>query len=101
MEVIFEYHDVTASDELEAFAKTELKKLGDKYQFVHRADVFFKLENTSSDQTGKISGVRVSMPGPRLFAEHSSEDFYPSLKEAIKEVEKQLRKRKEKMQSHH
>ena len=101
MEVIFEYHDVTASDELEAFAKAELKKLGDKYQFVHRADVFFKLENTSSDQTGKISGVRVSMPGPRLFAEHSSEDFYPSLKEAIKEVEKQLRKRKEKMQSHH
>ena len=49
MEVIFEYHDVTASAELENFAKAELKKLADKNQFAHRADVFFKLENTSSE----------------------------------------------------
>ena len=101
MEVIFEYHDVSASAELEAFAKAELKKLGDKYQFAHRADVFFKTENTSSDETGKIAGVQISMPGPRLFAEHSSDDFYPSLKEAINEVDRQLRRKKEKMQSHH
>lgn len=101
MEIIFEYHDVNASAELEAFAKAQLEKLADKYQFIHRADVFFKLENTSSDETGKISGVRISMPGPRLFAEHSSDDFYPSLKEAINEVEVQLRKKKEKMQAHH
>lgn len=101
MEVIFEYHDVTASAELEAFAKAQLDKLGEKYQFAHRADVFFKLENTASDKTGKIAGVRMSLPGPRLFAEHNSDDFYPSLKEAINDVERQLRKKKEKMQSHH
>ncbi|RMB57322.1 ribosome-associated translation inhibitor RaiA [Dokdonia sinensis] len=101
MEVIFEYHDVTASEALEAFTREQLNKLGDKYQFVHRADVFFKLENTSSDQTGKISGVRLSMPGPRMFAESSSDDFHASLKKAISEVEQQLRKKKEKMQSHH
>ncbi len=101
MEVIFEYHEVTASEELETFAKAQLKKLEDKYQFVHRADVFFKLENTSSDQTGKISGIRLSMPGPRMFAEASTEEFHSSFKKALGEVEQQLRKKKEKMQSHH
>lgn len=101
MEIIFEYHDVTASEELEIFAKAQLEKLGDKYQFVHRVEVFFKLENTSSDDTGKIAGLLVSLPGPRLFAEHSSADFHGSLKQAINEVEKQVRKKKEKMQEHH
>ncbi len=100
MEIIFEYHDVTASEELENFAKAQLKKLGDKYQFVHRADVFFKLENTSSDKTGKITSIRLSVPGPRLFAEESTHEFHGSLKTAIDELEKQLRKKKEKMQAH-
>ncbi len=101
MEIIFEYHDVHASTELEKYAKEQLQKLADKYQFVHRADVFFKLENTSSDETGKIAGLRVSLPGPRIFAEHSSADFHGSFKTAVGEVEKQLRKKKEKMQEHH
>lgn len=100
MDIIFEYHDVTASETLEAFAKAELEKLTNKYQFVHRADIFFKLENTNSDQTGKISGVRLSMPGPRLFAESSSFEFQVSLKKAISELEQQLRKKKDKMQAH-
>lgn len=101
MEIIFEYHDVSASEALEAFAKAELDKLGNKYQFVHRADVFFKTENTSSDETGMISGIRLSMPGPRMFAESSSFEFKVSLKQAISEIEQQLRKKKEKMQAHH
>lgn len=100
MEVIFEYHDVTASEELERFTKKQLEKLGEKYQFVHRADVFFKVENTSSDQTGMKSAVRLSMPGPRLFAEASADEFHASLKEAVSELESQLRKRKEKMQTY-
>lgn len=100
MDIIFEYHDVTASESLEAFAKAELEKLTKKYQFVHRADVFFKVENTNSDQTGKISGIRLSLPGPRLFAESSSYEFQVSFKKAISEIDQQLRKRKDKMQTH-
>ena len=97
----FEYHDVTASQPLEEFAKEHIEKLVHKYDFIIRADIFFKIENTSSDETGKIAGVRLSAPGPRLFAQHSSKDFYDSVKTAVRELDSQLKKRKDKMKSHH
>ncbi|PHR98196.1 MAG: ribosomal subunit interface protein [Leeuwenhoekiella sp.] len=101
MNINFEYHDVTASSALEEFAKEQIEKLVHKYDFIIRADIFFKMENTSSDETGKIAGIRLSAPGPRLFAEHSSKDFYESVKTAVRELDSQLKKRKEKMKSHH
>jgi putative sigma-54 modulation protein len=100
MDIIFEYHDVAASDRLEEVAKEKLNHLGTKYEFVHRADVFFKQENTSSDETGMICNIRLSMPGPRLFAEASHDNFISSISEAINDLERQLRKRKEKMSTY-
>lgn len=100
MQIIFEYHDVSASDRLEELAKEKLEKLGAKYDMVIRADVFFKEENTTSDETGKICNIRLSLPGPRLFAEASHEDFESSIAESVNDLERQLRKRKEKMKDH-
>jgi len=96
MDIIYEYHDVAASERLEAIAKEKLDKLGKKYSMVIRADVFFKDENTSSDETGKICNIRLSLPGPRLFAEASHDNFESSISESINDLERQLRKRKEK-----
>jgi putative sigma-54 modulation protein len=100
MNIIFEYHSVTASESLEAFATEKLNKLGEKYQMVIRADVFFKTENTTSDETGMICNIRLSLPGPRLFAEASHSKFRDSVSESVSDLEKQLRKRKEKMSNH-
>ncbi|AIZ43860.1 MULTISPECIES: ribosome hibernation-promoting factor, HPF/YfiA family [Cellulophaga] len=100
MQIIYEYHDVTSSDRLEAMAKEKLDKLKEKYDMLIRADVFFKEENTSSDETGKICNIRLSLPGPRLFAEASHDNFQSSISETINELERQLRKKKEKMQQH-
>ncbi|WP_282143677.1 ribosome hibernation-promoting factor, HPF/YfiA family [Cellulophaga baltica] len=100
MQIIYEYHDVTSSDRLEAMAKEKLDKLKEKYDILIRADVFFKEENTSSDETGKICNIRLSLPGPRLFAEASHDNFQSSISETINELERQLRKKKEKMQQH-
>lgn len=100
MTVNFEYHDVHKSESLEAFVQEKLDKVADKYEFLVRADVFFKLENTSEDSTGKKTGIRLSAPGPRLFAESSSENFQKSFVEALNQVEKQLKKRKSKMNTH-
>ncbi|MDO6760217.1 ribosome-associated translation inhibitor RaiA [Tamlana sp. 2_MG-2023] len=100
MQIIFEYHDVDASDALEAFAKEKLENLGEKYDMIIRADVFIKAENTTSDETGKICNIRLSLPGPRLFAEASHDDFRNSVSESINELERQLRKRKEKMKTY-
>lgn len=100
MQIVFEYHDVTSSDRLESFAKEKLDKLGEKYSMVIRADVFFKDENTSSDETGKICNSRLSLPGPRLFAEASHDNFESAISESVNDLERQLRKRKEKMKEY-
>lgn len=96
----FEYHNVDASEALETFVKEKVDKLVNKYDFLVRADVFFKVENTSSDETGKKVGIRLSAPGPRLFAESSTKDFYESAASTVKELDSQLRKRKDKMKAH-
>ena len=100
MDIIFEYHNVTQSDRLESLAKEKLAALKTKYDMVHRADVFFKEENTSSDETGMICNIRLSLPGPRLFAEASHDNFVSSISKSISDLERQLRKRKEKMSNY-
>jgi putative sigma-54 modulation protein len=100
MDIIFEYHNVTQSDRLESLAKEKLTALKVKYDMVHRADVFFKEENTSSDETGMVCNIRLSLPGPRLFAEGSHANFVSSISESVSDLETQLRKRKDKMSRH-
>ncbi|RKN78693.1 ribosome hibernation-promoting factor, HPF/YfiA family [Ulvibacterium marinum] len=100
MEIVYEYHDVEASSRLEVMVKERLEKLHEKYADVIRADVFFKTENTTSDETGKICNIRLSLPGPRLFAEASHAEFASSISESVNDLERQLRKRKEKNRSY-
>lgn len=96
MNINFEYHDVTASNRLEENARKLLDKLGKKYDSIIRADVFFKTENTPSPDTGMVCGIRLSVPGPRLFAETSHKNFDTALLKTIDDLERQLKKNKEK-----
>ncbi len=100
MDIHFEYHDVKASERLEALVSERINKLLDKYDFIVRADVFFKTENTSDQGKGKICNIRLSVPGPRLFSEANNGSFEASIAEATDELEIQLKKRKGKMKSH-
>ena len=98
--VVFEYHGVTASESLEMFTEDKLDNLFKKYDFVIRADVFFKTENTSANNTGMKCGIRLSAPGPRLFAESSHNTFLAAVSDTIDQLSVQLKKRKELMKSH-
>ena len=100
MEINFNYVHVSASDALEAFTTKKINKLADRFDFIVKADVFFKLENTSSDDTGKIAEIRLSAPGPRLYAESSQDEFQKSVAEVADELKRQLEKRKAKMSTH-
>ncbi|MGB3149969.1 MAG: HPF/RaiA family ribosome-associated protein [Maribacter sp.] len=97
MNINFEYDDVKASNRLEILAAKKLEKLLDKFDFIVRADVFFKKENTSSPETGMICNIRLSMPGPRLFAESSYGSFEASIANSVDDLQRQLQKRKAKM----
>lgn len=96
MQIIYEYNNVMASQGLENLVKEKLEDLEKKYDFVHRADVFFKTENRTNDKE-KICDIRLSMPGPRIFASTNAETFQAALAETIMDLEDQLEKRKQKM----
>ncbi|NNF19876.1 MAG: ribosome-associated translation inhibitor RaiA [Flavobacteriaceae bacterium] len=100
MNINFEYDGVSASARLEEMATKKLDKLVDKYDFIVRADVFFKKEKSSDPEEGKVCNIRLSVPGPRLFAEASNDTFEESIAESTDELERQLKKKKEKMKSH-
>lgn len=100
MNINFEYHEVTASPRLEAFATEKLNKLESKFDFIINADVYFKKENTSSPESGMICSVRLNTPGTTIFAESSNGSFEASIAKVETELRVQLQKRKDKMQTH-
>ncbi|GGX33449.1 HPF/RaiA family ribosome-associated protein [Aquimarina muelleri] len=99
MNIIFEYTNISASDRLESLAEEKLSNLNNKYPFLIRGDVFFKKEN-KSDDTGHICGIRLSAPGPRLYASSDEKSFEEAINETIRDLNDQLEKRKEKMKTY-
>lgn len=100
MNIHFEYHDVAASPRLEGLIAKKLEKLENKYDFIINADVYFKKQNSSNPEMGKICSVRLGTPGPTVFAETSSASFEESVAKVIIELRAQLQKKKEKMKLH-
>ncbi|MDT7830051.1 HPF/RaiA family ribosome-associated protein [Pricia sp. S334] len=97
MTIEIQYVRIPTSESLDALATKKLNKLAQKYDWLIRAQVHFKLENVPAGN-GKICEIELSAPGPRLFAKSSSDDFEKSLAETVKELEGQLRKKKTMMQ---
>ena len=100
MNIHFEYHEVSASQRLEGLLTERLEKLEAKYDFIISADVYFKKENTSNPEKGKVCNVRLFIPGSTIFTEASSATFEASIAEVISELRTQLQRRKDKMKSH-
>lgn len=99
MKTVFEYTNISASDRLESIAQEKLDYLEEKFDFVIRGDVFFKKENRSDD-SGHICGIRLSAPGPRLYASSDENSFEEAIAETVRDLTDQLKKRKEKMKAH-
>ncbi len=99
MNTIFEYTNISASDRLESLTQEKLSNLSTKYPFVIRGDVFFKKEN-KSDDTGHICGIRLSAPGPRLYASSDEKNFEEAINKTIRDLNDQLEKRKEQMKTY-
>jgi putative sigma-54 modulation protein len=100
MKINFEYHEVAASQRLEGFVTERLNKIEAKYDSIIASDVYFKKENSSNPEIGKICSVRLSIPGSTIFAESSTASFEASVAKVITELRSQLQKRKEKLKAH-
>lgn len=95
MIVSIQYIDMPESESLSAIVTRNLHKLAHKYQFIIRGDVYFKL-GQGTDGNDKICEIKLSVPGPQIFAKTIENNFEKSAAENIGDLERQLRKRKEK-----
>lgn len=99
MEVIVQFVSMPTSETMETFVLERLEKLGKKYDWVLSADVFYKLENDTTGK-GKICDIRLSIPGPVIFATSNETSWEAATDETIRDLEKQLKKRKATMKTH-
>ncbi len=93
MTINYQYIQMPTSEAMNELMTSKLNKLSKKFDFIIRADVFFKMENDPSGK-GKICEIRLSVPGPRIFAKSNEDDFEKAAAGTIKDLEVQLQKRK-------
>ena len=95
MTISIQYLQMPTSESLSEMTTRNLEKLAHKYKFLIRSDVTFKLGN-GTDGKDKICEIELSAPGPRLFAKSNEDSFEKAMVETLNDLERQLRKRKEK-----
>lgn len=100
MNITYNYQHVAGSTELESYTAEKLQPIFNRYDWVTRAEVYYRLENTSSPDTGKIVNIKLSMPGNQLFAEESHAMFHESVNKVVDQLKKQCEKRKAEIIKH-
>ncbi|NAS32284.1 ribosome-associated translation inhibitor RaiA [Flavobacteriaceae bacterium R38] len=98
MKIDIQFVHTTASLELQQFVLKRVEKLSEKYHDIIKADVFLKEENDPSLK-GNICDIRLSIPGPFIFASSNEESFEAAIVETINDLKKQLDKRKGKQKT--
>ena len=89
MESIIQFIQTRRIEAVEELVLDKLDSLSAKYDWVIRADVFFKQEK--KDQlNGKICEIRLSCPGPRIFASSNEDSFEAAAAETIQDLEELL-----------
>jgi ribosome-associated inhibitor A len=99
MEKNVEYVHIPTSESLTNLINEKLVGVQNKYDWVIKADVFIKTENDKQGK-GKVCEVRLSLPGPQVFASANAASFEAAVAGAIHAVEKQLGQRKAKLIHH-
>ncbi|MDV7138419.1 ribosome-associated translation inhibitor RaiA [Maribacter sp. TH_r10] len=99
MTINIQYVQMPTSEAMNELITSKLNRLANKFEWVIRAEVHFKKENDPSGK-GKICEMELSAPGPRIFASSNEDDFEKAAANTIKDLEKQLNKRKAIMNKH-
>ncbi|WP_223035031.1 ribosome hibernation-promoting factor, HPF/YfiA family [Hanstruepera marina] len=99
MTINIQYVRMATSEAMNEYVTGKLEKLAKKYDWVISAEVHFEVIHDPKGK-GKICKIELSLPGPRIFATSNEENYESAVKETIKDLEKQLKKRKEQFSTH-
>lgn len=99
MKTNIQFVNTESKNSAEQLVQRKLDKLENKYDWVISADVMFK-EQKSTNGEGKVCAIDLSLPGPKIHASTNADSFEAAAAETVKDLEKQLKKRKAEMQNH-
>lgn len=100
MKIITQFVQTENNDHAEKMVEEKMNKLAEKYDWLIRADVFFKEGPETKTPNDKVCEIRLSCPGPRIFASSEEETFEAAIAETTRDLKKQLEKRKSDMRPH-
>lgn len=99
MTINIQYVRMATSETMNEYVTNKLEKLGKKYEWVISAGVHFEVENNAKTN-GKICKIELSLPGPRIFATSNERNYELAVKNTLKDLETQLKKRKQVYSTH-
>lgn len=84
------------NDYLKNIIHAKIEKLSTHYTRIHRTDIFLKLKEDHITN-GKIVEINLHLPGKNIFAKDTKDSFEKAVATVIPKLERQLKKRKEKL----
>jgi putative sigma-54 modulation protein len=96
MNLILSPHNVTLTKAIEDHLTSRLDKLDHLNRFAINARVTLEHDQTKAPERQFSCSMRLSVPGPDLFAEDHESDLYAAIDLVVKKIEQQIRKRRNK-----
>jgi len=93
MKFILSAHNVTLTKAIEDHILSRIEKIEHLDKYVTNARVTLDHDNLKVPERQFTCSMRLSVPGPDLFAEDSESDLYAAIDLVTKKLEQQLRKR--------
>jgi putative sigma-54 modulation protein len=96
MNLILSTHNVTLTKAIEDHIVSRISKLEHMAHFAINARVTLDRDQTKAPERQFSCSIRLSLPGPDLFAADIESDLYAAIDLVVKKIEQQLRKRQNK-----
>jgi putative sigma-54 modulation protein len=96
MNLILSTHNLTKTNAIEDHIISRISKLEHMARYAINARVTLEHDKTKAAERQFSCSVRLSLPGPDLFAEDVESDLYAAIDLVVKKIEQQLRKRQNK-----
>ena len=93
MNLILSTHNVTLTEAIENHILDKINKLDHLARFAVNVRVTLERDQTKAPERQFSCSMRLSLPGPDLFAEDVERDLYAAIDLVAKKIEQQIRKR--------
>lgn len=97
MNIDIQFVHAVQNDSLVDQVNDKLGRLNAKYDWITNAAVFLKEEKHPQGKDYECE-IRLSVPGPQIFAKAAEINFNKAINEAVSDLSVQLEKKKDKMQ---